>query len=113
MLDAAHLLRDQLGEFAVPTQQLLVSLADRAASTWEQPDAGMWEARDKRRHYTSSKVMCWVALDRATSAYTGAFGSDDLDASVLLLPLVGFLSWFLSATAHANDLGLLAEEADP
>ncbi len=202
VLDAAHLLRDQLGEFEPPTQQLLVALANRAARTWEQPDAGMWEARDERRHYTSSKVMCWVALDRAVDlaprlgddadpagwakardavreavldqawseqagAYTGAFGSDDLDASVLVLPLVGFLpaddqrmratieaverelgegglvrrwpsdrsgflictywlveclvlagqpararSWFDSATEHANDLGLLSEEAD-
>ncbi len=203
VLDAAQLLADTLGEFAAPTQQLLVALADRAAGTWEQPDAGMWEARDKRRHYTSSKVMCWVALDRAVNlaprlgdgadrdtwakardavrdavldkawsekagAYTGAFGSDDLDASVLVLPLVGFLPadddrmlatveaverefgqgglvrrwpddpsgflictyWlveclalagrserareiFVRATEHANDLGLLSEEADP
>ncbi|MDQ3716810.1 MAG: glycoside hydrolase family 15 protein [Actinomycetota bacterium] len=202
VLDAAHLLRDQLGQFEPPTQQLLVALANRAARTWEQPDAGMWEARDQQRHYTSSKVMCWVALDRAidlaprlgeeadpagwatardavrdaildqawsedAGAYTGAFGSDDLDASVLVLPLVGFLpaddermratieaverelgegglvrrwpsdrsgflictywlveclvlagqpvrarSWFRSATEHANDLGLLSEEAD-
>jgi GH15 family glucan-1,4-alpha-glucosidase len=86
----------------------------------------MWEARDQERQYVSSKVMCWVALDRAidladrlgpgadparwgiardevrsavleqawstqAGAYTGAFASDDLDASVLLLPLVGFL----------------------
>jgi len=203
VLDAAHLLADTLGELTPATQQLLVALADRAAGTWQEPDAGMWEARDERRHYTSSKVMCWVALDRAVDlaprlgaradpaawaaarddvrsavldqawseragAYTGAFGSDDLDASVLLLPVVGFLSaddarmratieaverelgegglvrrwpgdpsgflictywlveclvlagrperarsWFASATGHANDLGLLAEEADP
>ena len=203
VLDAAHLLESQLGQFTQPVQQLLVALANRAADTWQQRDAGMWEARDQHRHYTSSKVMCWVALDRAVDlaprlgaeadpdawakardavrsavldrawseqagAYTGAFGSDDLDASVLLLPLVGFLppddermrgtveaiereltdgglvrrwpsdpsgflictywlveclalagqldrarSWFLSATGHANDLGLLAEEADP
>ena len=202
VLDAAHLLRDQLGDFEASTRRLLVALADRAARSWEEPDAGMWEARDKRRHYTSSKVMCWVALDRAVDlaprlgagadpdswvrardavreavldqawsekagAYTGAFGSDDLDASVLVLPLVGFLpatdhrmratveaieaelgegglvrrwpsdrsgflictywlveclaltgdldrarTWFSSATDHANDLGLLAEEAD-
>ena len=203
VLDAAHLLEEQLGELEPPTQQLLVALADRAASTWDRPDAGMWEARDKQRHYTSSKVMCWVALDRSVrlaprlgtaaapevwakardavreavleqawsekaGAYTGAFGSDDLDASVLVMPLVGFLpgdddrmkatveaverqlgdgglvrrwpsdpsgflictywlveclvlagepdrarSWFLRATEHANDLGLLSEEADP
>jgi len=203
VLDAAHLLQGQLEEFELNTQELLVALANRAANTWSQPDAGMWEARDERRHYTSSKVMCWVALDRAVDlaprlgsaadpkawskardavrdaildqawsekagAYTGAFGSDDLDASVLMLPLVGFLpaddqrmratveaierelgdgslvrrwpsdrsgflictywlveclalaglrdrarSWFSKATGHANDLGLLAEEADP
>jgi hypothetical protein len=59
VLDAAYLLRDQLGDLAPATQQLLVALADRAARSWQQPDAGMWEARDEKRHYTSSKVMCW------------------------------------------------------
>ena len=203
VLDAVEQLRDQLGELDEPTRELLVALANRAATTWREPDAGMWEARDQRRQYVSSKVMCWVALDRAirlapllgddlqldgwevarervrtavlakawserAGAYTGAFGSDDLDASVLLLPLVGFLpardermwatieaverelgdiglvrrwpddpmgflictywlaeclalggevdraeGWFARATACANDLGLLAEEADP
>ncbi|MDQ3106112.1 MAG: glycoside hydrolase family 15 protein, partial [Actinomycetota bacterium] len=127
VLDAVHLLRDDLGELDEAVKDLLITLADRAASGWADPDAGMWEARGRRRHYVSSKVMCWVALDRAialadrlgaaadpghwavareeiraavleqgwsarTGAYTGAFASDDLDASVLLLPLVGFLS---------------------
>ena len=32
---------------------------------WEQPDQGIWEARGKPQHYVSSKLMCWVALDRA------------------------------------------------
>ncbi|CAA9492352.1 MAG: Glucoamylase [uncultured Solirubrobacteraceae bacterium] len=126
VLDAAEQLREQLGELEEPTRQLLVTLAERAAATWREPDAGMWEARDRERQYVSSKVMCWVALDRAirlapllgdgidldrwqearervrtavltkgwstaAGAYTGAFGSDDLDASVLLLPLVRFL----------------------
>jgi GH15 family glucan-1,4-alpha-glucosidase len=203
VLDAAEQLRELLGELETPTRELLIALADRAASTWREPDAGMWEARDQRRQYLSSKVMCWVALDRAiglapllgdgvhlerweearervraavlakgwserAGAYTGAFGSDDLDASVLLLPLVRFLpatdermwatittieselgdvglvrrwpddpmgflictywlveclalggelsraeTWFERATSYANDLGLLAEEADP
>ncbi|MGI9119813.1 MAG: glycoside hydrolase family 15 protein [Acidimicrobiales bacterium] len=203
VLDAAHQLREQLGELSEPTQSLLVALADRAVATWREPDAGMWEARDRQRQYVSSKVMCWVALDRAIAlapllganadpdawrqarervrsavlakawseragAYTGAFGSDQLDASVLLLPLVGFLpaddarmwatieaiedelgdvglvrrwpddpmgflictfwlseclalggeleraeAWFERANSYANDLGLLAEEADP
>ena len=83
----------------------------------------MWETRDAERHYLSSKVLCWVALDRAVQlaprlgdradprrwaairdeiratvlregwndrigAYTGAFGSAELDASVLFLPVV-------------------------
>ena len=126
VLDAVHLLRDDLGDVDEPVQDLLVVLADRAAAGWAEPDAGMWEARDRQRHYVSSKVMCWVALDRAIAladrlgagadparwalardeiraavleqawsasagAYAGAFASDDLDASVLLLPLVGFL----------------------
>ena len=203
VMDAVEQLREQLGELDEPTRELLVTLANRAASTWREPDAGMWEARDERRQYVSSKVMCWVALDRAirlapllgdgveverweearervrvavlskawserAGAYTGVFGSDDLDASVLLLPLVRFLpardermwatiaaverelgdiglvrrwpadpmgflictywlveclalggelaraeAWFERASAYANDLGLLAEEADP
>ncbi|CAN5134174.1 hypothetical protein BH18ACT9_BH18ACT9_22860 [soil metagenome] len=203
VLDAAYLLRDAVDEFDGPVQDMLVTLADRAADGWADPDAGMWEARDQRRPYVSSKVMCWVALDRAVElaprlgsraepqrwaaardkvhaavleqawsstagAYAGAFGSDYLDASVLLLPLVGFLpatdermwstieaierelgdnglvrrwsndpsgfliwtywlaeclalagrteratTWFHRATDHANDLGLLSEEADP
>ncbi len=126
VLDAAEQLREQLGELSESTRELLVTLADRAAATWREPDAGMWEARDQQRQYVSSKVMCWVALDRAirlapllgdgvhldrwedarervraavlakgwsdqAGAYAGAFGSDDLDASVLLLPLVRFL----------------------
>lgn len=126
VLDAVHLLRDDVGKLDERLQELLVMLADRAAAGWAEPDAGMWEARDAQRQYLSSKVMCWVALDRAISlsdrlgaradplrwsiareevraavleqgwstaagAYAGAFASDDLDASVLLLPLVGFL----------------------
>ena len=126
VLDAAEQLREQLGELSESTRELLITLADRAVATWREPDAGMWEARDQQRQYVSSKVMCWVALDRAirlapllgdgvhldrweearervraavltkgwserAGAYTGAFGSDDLDASVLLLPLVRFV----------------------
>ncbi|MBA2311174.1 MAG: glycoside hydrolase family 15 protein [Actinobacteria bacterium] len=126
VLDAACLLKDQLGDLDEEMQSFLTGLADRAAECWQQPDAGMWEARDQQRQYLSSKVMCWVALDRALKladclgseadpqrwsstredireavleqgwshkigAYAGAFGSDELDASVLLLPLVGFL----------------------
>jgi len=127
VLDSAHLLRDQLGDpISGPIRSVLVGLADRAASGWREPDFGMWEARDEARQYLSSKVMCWVALDRAVRlapaleadirvadwtaardavrtavldegwnpdvrAFTGAIGSDELDASVLLMPLVGII----------------------
>lgn len=127
VLDSAHLLREAIGTFSQETRELLIDFAERAARDWRQPDAGMWEARDRDRDYTSSKVMCWVALDRAlgladrlgeglpldrwrrerdeirrtvmadawshrTGAFAGALGSDELDASVLLMPLVRFLA---------------------
>jgi GH15 family glucan-1,4-alpha-glucosidase len=125
VLFAARLLREQI-EFSDQVRELLVALAEQARDDWEQPDAGMWESRDEPRHYTSSKVMCWVALDSAVDLaeeldahdhverwsktadeirdvvlreawsehgqfLAGALGSDRLDVSVLLLPLVGFL----------------------
>lgn len=43
----------------------LASLADLARATWHEPDAGIWEGRDDDRHDVASKLMCWVALDRA------------------------------------------------
>jgi GH15 family glucan-1,4-alpha-glucosidase len=39
--------------------------AECATSVWRQPDQGIWEARGKPQHYVSSKLMCWVAMDRA------------------------------------------------
>lgn len=127
IVDAIYLLRDQLSNpLDNQIRQLLLTFVNRAAERWREPDAGMWEARDQQRHYLTSKVMCWVALDRAiklaprlgddaqveeweqtrdeireavhrhgwseeVQAFTGAFGSHHLDASVLLMPLVGFL----------------------
>jgi GH15 family glucan-1,4-alpha-glucosidase len=44
---------------------LVVSQAECATGVWRQPDQGIWEARGKPQHYVSSKLMCWVALDRA------------------------------------------------
>ncbi|MFT3867506.1 MAG: glycoside hydrolase family 15 protein [Nibricoccus sp.] len=93
---------------------------------WRKPDEGIWEIRGPRRHFTHSKVMAWVALDRAVKAveqfglsgdverwksvraemhdeicnqgfntargaFTQFYGSAELDASVLMMPLVGFL----------------------
>lgn len=47
------------------TAQLLHSLADQCADEWQTPDAGIWELPEQR-HYTISKIGCWVALDRAS-----------------------------------------------
>jgi GH15 family glucan-1,4-alpha-glucosidase len=93
---------------------------------WDQPDQGIWEVRGGRQHFTHSKVMAWVAFDRAIKtverfglhgpvdrwrtvrariheevchrsfnptigAFVQSYGSSLLDASMLLLPLVGFL----------------------
>jgi GH15 family glucan-1,4-alpha-glucosidase len=93
---------------------------------WSEPDEGIWEVRGPRQHFTHSKVMAWVAFDRAIKSieqygrvgplqrwralrdrihadvcerafsrergtFTQSYGSDDLDANLLLLPLMGFL----------------------
>ncbi|MEV4812204.1 glycoside hydrolase family 15 protein [Micromonospora avicenniae] len=126
VLEAAYVLRDRLGQFDEELRETLVDLADQTVDIWHRPDAGMWEIRAEERHYTSSKVGCWVALDRAVrlapwlgeradprrwaetrdeihrtvleqswnervGAFTGAFESDELNASVLMMPLVDFL----------------------
>ena len=44
---------------------IVESQAECATLVWQQPDQGIWEARGKPQHYVSSKLMCWVALDRA------------------------------------------------
>jgi len=102
------------------------SLLARVMEIWDQPDEGIWEIRGGKRHFTHSKVMAWVALDRAVksaerfdlegpveqwrkvrgtihndvcrngfdegvSSFVQSYGSKQLDASLLLLPLVGFL----------------------
>jgi GH15 family glucan-1,4-alpha-glucosidase len=102
------------------------TLLDYLEGNWEQPDEGIWEVRGPRQHFTHSKVMAWVAFDRAVKAvqqlgmagpadrwaalrdrihdeicrnafdptlnsFVQAFGSKALDASLLLMPLVGFL----------------------
>jgi alpha,alpha-trehalase len=127
LLDAAAQLRDELGTLSGPTRDFLVGVADAATARWRQPDNGIWEVRGEPRHFVHSKVMCWVALDRAVAladlldakdhvpawkaaaeeirsavenhgwndelgAFTQSFGSETLDATALLLPLVGFLA---------------------
>ena len=102
------------------------ALLDYLESIWERADEGIWEVRGGPQHFTHSKVMAWVALDRAVrsveqfgldgplerwralrariheevcrrgfdpavGAFVQAYGSKQLDASLLMIPLVGFL----------------------
>jgi GH15 family glucan-1,4-alpha-glucosidase len=126
LLVAAQRLVDQLGGLDPVTQQFLAAAADTAASRWREKDQGIWEIRGEPRDFLYSKLMCWVALDRAIAladhlgagdrigdwatardeiraailergwneragAFTQAFGSEDLDASNLMLAITGFL----------------------
>ena len=106
---------------------LQTKLIEFIETGWKEPDDGLWEVRGPRRHFTHSKVMAWVAVDRAVRtledwpdlegpidkwralrdeihgevcekgydaqkrAFTQYYGSDALDASLLMVPLVGFL----------------------
>jgi GH15 family glucan-1,4-alpha-glucosidase len=54
--------------------------AECATQVWRNPDQGIWEARGAPQHYVSSKLMCWVALDRAAKL-AGIQGEPDLEAS--------------------------------
>ena len=102
------------------------SLVLHLETIWQEPDEGIWEVRGGRRHFTHSKVMAWVAFDRAVrsieefgldgpverwreirarihaevcergfdpkqNAFVQSFGDSTLDASLLLVPIVGFL----------------------
>ncbi len=65
VLDWAHIQRVLGSRLGENTRSFLAELADRAAAEWHKPDSGLWEMRGEPRHYVYSKVMSWVALDRA------------------------------------------------
>jgi GH15 family glucan-1,4-alpha-glucosidase len=105
---------------------IVESQATCAQKVWQQPDQGIWEARGAPQHYVSSKLMCWVAMDRAAKlagirgdkdlqatwqmtadeiqtdilkngvnakgVLTQHYGTDSLDASVLLAAIFAFLA---------------------
>jgi GH15 family glucan-1,4-alpha-glucosidase len=108
---------------------LILALLDFLEDAWKRPDEGIWEVRGARQHFTHSKVMAWVAFDRAVrglhefgtqddidaatrfaairdeihaevcakaydadrKTFVQAYGSSNLDAALLMMPLVGFL----------------------
>ena len=64
LLDSIYLhlrSRDEIPEYLWP---LIVRMVEQAIANWQLPDRGIWEVRGEPKHFTSSKVMCWVALDR-------------------------------------------------
>jgi alpha,alpha-trehalase len=65
LLNALHVYEGRLGELHPEIQAFVADLADTAARRWRETDSGIWEMRGEPRHHLSSKVMCWVALDRA------------------------------------------------
>jgi GH15 family glucan-1,4-alpha-glucosidase len=131
-------------DFASALQQHLLDFLETG---WNQPDEGIWEVRGPRRHFTHSKVMAWVAVDRAVKDMEGYglagdverwrrlrkaihaevcekgydprrgsfvqyYGGPELDASLLMIPLVGFLppsDERVRATAEAVERELLHE----
>jgi GH15 family glucan-1,4-alpha-glucosidase len=68
ILDSAHLYRRFGGKMDKEYWQYLRHVVDFILEHWREPDDGIWEARAERRHYTFSKVLCWVGLDRAIKA---------------------------------------------
>jgi GH15 family glucan-1,4-alpha-glucosidase len=65
LLDTAARFEDQLPGVGRVQRAFLAGLADTAADRWQRPDHGIWEIRGEPRHFVHSKLMCWVALDRA------------------------------------------------
>jgi GH15 family glucan-1,4-alpha-glucosidase len=126
ILDALDVqFRSGAAEIVAPVWEGLAGFVDAALEHWKEPDQGIWEVRGDPKHFTASKVMCWVAAsrgadlaaergsdERASRWRAGAdeimaevldkgvsdrgvfrqhYETDDLDASLLLLPIMGFL----------------------
>jgi GH15 family glucan-1,4-alpha-glucosidase len=126
VMDAMHLARSSGIKTDAQSWRLQLHLVKFVIEHWKDPDEGIWEIRGPRRHFTHSKVMAWVAVDRAVKAveqfgltgdletwtslrtemhedicrqgfsaqrkaFTQSYGAFELDASLLMLPLVGFL----------------------
>jgi GH15 family glucan-1,4-alpha-glucosidase len=126
VMDALHQARQGAGQANVAAWDFQRALIAHLQSVWQQPDEGIWEVRGPRRHFTFSKVMAWVALDRGirdaeqfsldapldewralratiheevcrrgfdqeVGSFVQSYGERQLDASLLLIPTLGFL----------------------
>ncbi len=65
-------------DLRVPATELEASLVDHLCRVWTEPDDGIWETRGGRKHFVHSKVMAWVALDRAVKQHARYEGSGDV-----------------------------------
>ena len=127
LMDAFHQARVTKLKLDDGTWDVELAVIDHLTDVWDKPDHGIWERRDEGRHYVFSKVMAWVAFDRAIksaqkfgfeaplerwcrlrqtihrdvcekgfdpelNSFVESYGSRLLDASLLLLPAVGFLA---------------------
>jgi GH15 family glucan-1,4-alpha-glucosidase len=70
VVDAASLLEESGDKLHSETWRAVAGFADFAAKVWRQPDAGIWEVRGTPHHYVHSKLMAWLALDRAARIAT-------------------------------------------
>jgi GH15 family glucan-1,4-alpha-glucosidase len=126
LLSTFHQALHRMGRHRKEHFRVLVRLLEHLETIWEEPDAGIWEVRGGPQHFTYSKVMAWVAFDRALksaemlgeevqaekwaalrdriheqvcergfhrgkNSFVQSYGSEQMDASLLLMPLVGFL----------------------
>jgi GH15 family glucan-1,4-alpha-glucosidase len=147
VLDMLHLCRRQGLAIDDAVWRFEIALLQFLETAWKQPDEGLWEVRGPRRQFTHSKVMAWVAFDRAVKAverfglrgpveqwrkrrdeihrevcthgfnqqinsFVQYYGSDLLDASLLMIPLVGFLradDSRMRGTLEAIEHGLMRD----
>jgi len=126
VIDGLSLTRNALLHVPDDSWDIQTALMEHLESVWQQPDNGLWEVRGPRRHFTHSKVMAWVAVDRmikgvrqfhlpgpadrwedlrdtihkdvmdhgfnaTMNSFVQSYGGTELDASLLLIPRVGFL----------------------
>jgi GH15 family glucan-1,4-alpha-glucosidase len=147
VLDSLYQARKKGLPESAPAWSLQKALVGHLEKIWALPDDGIWEIRGPRRHFVHSKVMAWVAVDRAVrtmeefgeegplerwtrlrseihdevcrlgfsrdlNSFVQYFGSKELDASLLMLPLVGFLPCDdprIKGTITAIEKGLLKD----
>jgi GH15 family glucan-1,4-alpha-glucosidase len=126
ILDALDVqFRQEAGQIAIPVWEGLAGFVEAALRHWREPDQGIWEVRGDPKHFTASKVLCWVAAERGADlarergdderaqrwqagadeikaevleqgvssrgVFRQHYETDELDASLLLLPIMGFL----------------------